>query len=283
MRQIQSLFKFVSLGLVVVLLTGGSAQAQQSGAELFAQHCVACHSVGEGVVKVGPDLGGLAGRRTEEWALSFIKDSAALSASGDADAKALLAQFPVKMEAFAAKLSDEEILSILAYLPEAEAAGGARGPSPIDTATEEDFKLGKELFTGETRFENGGASCQSCHQVAGAGIMGGGSLAKDLTRSADRIGGDSVFATVKSLSYPLMAQAYADKALTDEEIFAVVAFIEKQSKDNVEEDSGLLGVGFLFSGLIGCAILIGIYSLIWKGRKRGCVYDEIHARQLGAE
>ncbi len=279
MRQIQSLLKFVSLGLAVVLLSGSSAQAQKSGQELYML-CSACHKVGSD--HLGPDLAGISERRTEEWLLAFIRNAPEVVSSGDPIAVELLEKFKPNVMP-ASNYTDSEIRTLLEYIAELEAGGGGKGPSPLDTATQEHFDLGKELFTGETRFENGGASCQSCHQVAGAGIMGGGSLAKDLTRSADRIGGDSVFATVKSLSYPLMAQAYADKALTDDEIFAVVAFIEKQSQDNVEEDSGLLGVGFLFSGLLGCAILIAIYSLIWKGRKRGCVYDEIHARQLGAE
>ncbi len=277
MRQIQSLFKFVSLGLVVVLLTGGSARAQEkTGAEIFAT-CAGCHQIGKDAI--GPDLAGVSERRTEEWLLKFIRNSGEVIASGDPVAVELFEKFK-KVPMPPTTWSDDEIRGVLAHIAELEAAGGGSGPSPIDTATEEDFKLGKELFTGETRFENGGASCQSCHQVAGAGIMGGGSLARDLTRVADRMPGASVLANVKSPGFPLMAQAYADKPLTPGEIFAVVAFIEKQSQDNVEEDSGLLGVGFLFSGILGCAVLIAIYSLIWKGRKRGCVYDEIHARQL---
>ncbi len=281
MRQIQSLFKFVSLGLVVVLLTGGSARAQdKTGAELFVS-CIGCHTVGEGV-RLGPDLAGVNTRRTEEWLIPFIKDAQAVLASGDEIAVELFETYkPHVMTPNA--FTDDQVLLVLAHIAELEAAGGGSGPSPIETATPEQIETGRGLFTGEIRFENRGASCQSCHQVAGAGIMGGGSLARDLTRAGDRLKGSGVWATVKSPSFPLMAQAYADKPLTKEEAFAVTAFIEKQSLDNVEEDSGLLGVGFLFSGILGCAVLIAIYSLIWKGRKRGCVYDEIHARQLGAE
>lgn len=283
MRHIHTLFKFVSIGLVAALLTGNPAQAQKTAGENFAV-CAACHKVGGGRL-IGPDLAGVTERRSEEWLLSFIRDSAAFIKSGDADAVAIFeeyAKFPMPPN----PLTDAEIRAVLAHIVELESSGGSgapSGPTPIETATEEDFELGRAIFTGETRLENGGASCQSCHQVTGVGTMGGGNLAVDLTRVVSRMGGAGALAIVSSPPFPMMTQAYADKPLTDKEVFAVVAFLEKTDRDQVAEASGMAGIGFLFTGLIGCAILIGIYSLLWKGRKRGCVYDEIHARQLGTE
>ncbi len=280
MRQFQNLIKFVSIGLMAALLTGSTAQAQTSGKDIFVS-CSACHKIGSDAV--GPDLAGVTRRRSEEWLLKFIKDSPAVVASGDPVAVELFEKFN-RVPMPPTTWTDDEIRGVLAYIEELEAAGpGAKLPSPIDTATQEEIDLGERLFTGETRFAKGAASCQTCHQVAGVGTLGGGSLAVDLTRAGDRIGGAGIYGNVKAPSYPLMAQAYADKPLTEDEVFAVTAFLEKINASNTPENQGPAGIAFLISGLAVCAVLIILYSLIWRGRKRGCVYDEIHARQLRSE
>jgi len=56
--------------------------------------------------------------------------------------------------------------------------------------TVEDMILGRELFSGVRRLENGGPSCISCHNVRNDSIVSGGSLAKDLTDSFNRLGKD---------------------------------------------------------------------------------------------
>lgn len=111
------------------LLAGAAAAApapspmQKSGA-LFELKCAKCHTIGGGR-RVGPDLRGLAMRRTPEWALGFImRPGAALDS--DPVAMALLKEFNgVRMEE--THLSRPEAEGILSYI---ETAGAAPLPSP---------------------------------------------------------------------------------------------------------------------------------------------------------
>jgi mono/diheme cytochrome c family protein len=91
----------------------GGALAEK-GKKLFKANCAACHSVGENVV-VGPGLAGISEKRTKEWLHKWIKNSADLIASGDADAKAVFEEYK-KLPMPAQAVNDEDIDAILAYI-----------------------------------------------------------------------------------------------------------------------------------------------------------------------
>ncbi|WP_299709359.1 c-type cytochrome [uncultured Pontibacter sp.] len=92
-----------------------------AGESLYKNNCVVCHSVGSDVV-VGPGLKGINERRAQPWLISWIKNSQALIASGDKDAIAIYNQFNKQaMPSF--NFSDDEIVSMLAYIKSAESAG----------------------------------------------------------------------------------------------------------------------------------------------------------------
>lgn len=136
-----------------------------SGQEIFDSKCKVCHSITSKKL-LGPGLGGVNDRRTEEWLISWIKDSKALIASGDADAKAIYEEYAMDMQAFP-DLSDDDIKGILAYIKDngsvdaagggdvassgGAAAGGAdSGGSPMNT---EIFILGRD-FLNRCRYHN---------------------------------------------------------------------------------------------------------------------------------
>ena len=52
------------------------------------------------------------------------------------------------------------------------------------------IRQGQELFLGVTRFSAGGPSCNACHNVINDAVIGGGTLAMDLTESFGRLGAE---------------------------------------------------------------------------------------------
>ncbi len=107
--------------------------AVEQGRTLFTTNCTVCHAISEQVV--GPALAGVSERHTTPWLVQFIQNSQKLIQSGDAEAVKVYNQFnKMQMPSFD-YFSEEEVLSILAYIEneskapaqtEAEtAAGGA--------------------------------------------------------------------------------------------------------------------------------------------------------------
>ncbi|MCP9198684.1 c-type cytochrome [Gramella sp. GC03-9] len=95
-----------------------------AGKELFNSLCAACHKPYSN--SIGPALHGVTDRRDRDWLNSWIKNSAALIASGDEQANAIYNEWnQTAMPAFP-QLSDSDIGDILAYVeqpkPEAPAA-----------------------------------------------------------------------------------------------------------------------------------------------------------------
>jgi cytochrome c oxidase subunit 2 len=108
------LFFVVSAGIIPV-----NVYAQPSGQELFANNCASCHKIDKPMV--GPALGGIDKRRDEAWLLKWIRNSAAVIASGDQYAVDLYNNYnKTPMPAY--DWSDEEIKSVLAYIKEEEKA-----------------------------------------------------------------------------------------------------------------------------------------------------------------
>ncbi len=85
-----------------------------AGKELFNSLCAACHKPYSN--SIGPALNGVTERRDMEWIYSWIKNSAAMIASGDAQANEIFNEWgQTAMPAFP-QLSNNEIDNILAYV-----------------------------------------------------------------------------------------------------------------------------------------------------------------------
>ena len=83
------------------------------GKKLFQTNCAACHKLDKKLI--GPALGNIAKKRTEEWLIAWIKDNNALRASGDQQAIDIFEEYNgMPMTAFP-QLSDEDISAIIAY------------------------------------------------------------------------------------------------------------------------------------------------------------------------
>jgi mono/diheme cytochrome c family protein len=194
---------------------------------MFAKKCGSCHTLGEGD-KTGPDLLGVTKRRDQKWLTTFIRTPGAVIDSGDATANELLGKFKgVRMGD--QTLSDEELTGLLGYVDECTTKGGcklAMGPvKPARDATPADVAAGRALFEGSAPLAAGGPPCISCHNVRGVGLLGGGTLAKDLTHAFARLGEQGTTSALASTPFPLMNSVYVAQPLRDAEAFKIKAFM----------------------------------------------------------
>jgi mono/diheme cytochrome c family protein len=272
----------------ITLSNPASGQIANSGKEIFSTVCVACHTVGEGK-RVGPDLAGVHERHTEEWMIDFIRSSQTVIKSGDPVAVALAEEFPgIVMPDN--PLSNDQIRSVLAYVRELESGATAAGiPSsqpaaePEREVTEKDIRMGQELFQGKIRFAERGAACNSCHHVKNDAIIGGGILAKELTSVFSTMGGGGVRAILGQPPFAVMEQAYRDKPLTDDEVHSLVAFLQHADEQQSFQQPLDYGIRLAGAGSVGTALLLGVYALIFRRRKRASVNQAIYDRQVKSE
>lgn len=267
--------------LVLALSWGASTLSAQSGEATFKSTCSACHSIGEGK-RVGPDLKGVNERRTEAWLLNFIKSPQKMIGS-DPDAKALSADYPMVMPDQA--LSDAQIKEVLTFIAGSASAPVAKADSNVvpqrasAEATIAEINSGRDLFTGAVSMTNGGASCLSCHNVNYTGVVPGGLLAKDLTEAYVRVGEDAgLMAILGSPPFPAMQQAYADHKLTEQEVFALTAFLNKVNTDKAGQIAQ--SNPLLLGGAAGVVVIFGMIFLLWSKRKTSTVKRAIYKRQV---
>jgi len=267
------------------MLLPATGWTQASGEQLFQAKCAACHTIGGGRL-VGPDLAGVTDKRTPAWLENFVQSSQSLVTSGDADAVALFEEFSgIVMPDF--PLPEDQITQILGYI-ETKSSGSDQvaeqsapaEPAPIEPAAMEDVLMGQNLFQGTTRFENNGPTCNSCHDVKNDAVIGGGILAAELTNVFSKIGGSGVGAILGQAPFPVMQAAYRDAVLTKDEISYLVAFLQDADEKHLLQQPRDYGVGLFISGAVGAGIIYLFFAFLWRGRKRGSVYQGIYDRQI---
>jgi len=263
---------------LAVALTSSTASAQD-GRALFDGICKACHTIGGGTL-VGPDLAGITERRSEEWLIPFIQSTETVIASGDETAVALFAEFN-QLPMPDVPYSADEVRAVLAYI---ETGGAGTGVSfPDRPATPEEIEWGRGLFQGTTRLINHGPACNSCHHVRNDAVIGGGVLAKELTTVFSRMGRNGVGSILGSAPFPVMEAAYADRPVTDEEAFAIVAFLEEADAQQAFQQPADYGVKLLQGGFGGFAVLMVLYGVLWRRRKQRSVNQGIYDRQVKSQ
>lgn len=95
------------------LATAIPAGDVSQGQTLFNARCSACHTIGGGK-KAGPDLQGVASRRSRDWLIAFITAPDQVIASGDPTASQLVKEYGMPMPNVGVTRSDAE--AILAYI-----------------------------------------------------------------------------------------------------------------------------------------------------------------------
>ena len=274
-----------SVFILVCLILPSMSSAVQPGESEFNTTCIACHTIGDGR-RVGPDLAGIADKRSDDWLFSFIKSSQAMIDSGDADAVAIAEEYqgllmPDTM------MSDDQLWDIVSYLKGSDGEAAAAEPAAevaeaavAEPASEEDILTGQQLFQGETRFANGGAACNACHDVRNDAVIGGGILAAELTTVFSKMGREGVTAILGKSPFPVMQAACEEKELTEGEVRALVAFLEFADSEEYNQLPRDYGIGLFLSGTVGAGILFAIFGITWRDRKVGSVNKAIYDRQI---
>ncbi len=203
-----------------------NAQTADEGKSIFDAKCAACHTIGGGAL-VGPDLEGVTTRREADWLARWIAEPDVMLAEGDPIAAQLLSDFNgVPMPNLA--LTDAEVASVIVYLDTSLDTPAAEDPTPVAVVVAlqpGDSSVGKSLFEGSNRFENGGPPCLACHSIAGIGALGGGALGPDLTGAYDKYGSDGITSILATTPFQTMAPIFGDRPLTEQEQIHLAEFL----------------------------------------------------------
>jgi cytochrome c2 len=271
--------RLIGAALAAALCAASAAQAQD-GKALFDAKCSVCHNIGGGP-KVGPDLKGIVAKRGNDGTVAVILDPA------KAGLKPAMPNLGVPKK---------DVEAIVAYLDQAQEAAGAAAASkqsappsaqtakePEATGTPAEIQLGGDLFEGKMRFANGGPSCNACHHVASDAHLGGGVLAAELTLVFSRMGKQGLSAVIAGNPFPVMQAAYAGKEFSDKEINALVGFLQHVDQEHARQMPREWGWRMFSAGTGGVIVLLGIFTLAGRGRKKRCVNQDIYDRQIKSE
>lgn len=242
---------------------------------LFGKRCGSCHTIGDGD-RTGPDLLGVTKRRKREWIAGFVRNPGAAIDGGDPVASELFAKFKnVKMPE--QQLSDEDLAGLFAYFDDCIAKGGCKlalgKVKHASEATAQEIEFGRLLFEGRRPLLHEGPACISCHNVRGTGLVGGGTLAKDLTFAYARLGDAGVSGALETTPFPLMKDIYPTKQLQPNEAYALKAFLAATARDGTPPRQN---PNFVYLGLFGWFVALGTIGAAWQNRLRGVRAGIVH-------
>lgn len=254
-----------------------NASSQNIGETTFKQTCAACHTIGKGRL-VGPDLANADQRLSEDWIIKFVKSSRSVIESGDEYADSLFRAFNQVAMPDQPTLTDEQIREIIAYIKENSSASATT--TSVAANVPGNIQRGQDLFVGNIRFANNGPACNSCHNVTMKGFTSGGALAKDLTQAVTRLSADGVKGIITGMPFPQMKQSYNNKALTEQEINDITAFLKQADEIAETQAASNIGKSMLWGGIAGAVVLLILFSFFWIKRKQRTVNYSIYKRQI---
>lgn len=250
----------------ISLAAAPAGSSPEEGEKLFQQMCATCHTIGGGKL-VGPDLNGVTARRDRDWLLRFVKAPDKMFAEGDPIATQLLQEFDhIQMPNLG--LTDQQVEALIAYLE--TQAGKAPAPQPAQAALPPgDADIGRALFIGSSRLQNGGPPCMACHSVGGIGALGGGALGPDLTQAFNKYNGETGLAAfLGGVPTPTMNAIWSQRPLTPQERAHLISFLRaasvSQRAPQVLDQLALLAAG-------GVVVLLALAHLFWRRRLSGGV------------
>ena len=259
------------MGIAALLwcVTTATVQAQEA-ADFFRQNCVSCHTIGGGRL-TGPDLKNVEGQQEREWLVRFMMNPQAVVNQGDPYAQKLVEEARgVVMPQIVGMTREraESLLDLIAAeskLESSQFGGTAISDAPF---TPEEISQGRRLFLGEQRLANGGPPCISCHTAKHLGGLSGGRLGPDLSRVYERLEGrKNLAAWLGAPATAVMAPIFKKHSIKQEEVLALVAYLEDQTAKG-GEDMSVGGLTFLLIGLGGSGLALVAFDLAWRRRFR---------------
>ena len=295
--KMKEIIGFFALSILVACGGGETSQEETgNGEKLFKEKgCAACHTIGGGKL-VGPDLSNVLDRRTEEEIIKFVKNPADFDVTlmapqdvTDSEIKAILtyikSKSPQTNETNAEEVNKKES-SASEETPEEEVKekeNDISNKEKEDTNEEEEdvvsmVKAGELLFEGTKRFENGGPSCISCHNVDYDHMMQGGLLAPDLTQSYSLLK-DGIRGFLSSPP-KAMGPAYENNPITEQEKEQLIAFLKDASDKRIYQHHGEKESLFFYFAMVGFMTILFLIFFLWFRRKKSGVKDDIYNRQI---
>jgi len=88
------------------------------------------------------------------------------------------------------------------------------------------IQIGRGLFSGSIRLNNGGPGCITCHHVTDDILPPGALIAPDLTNVYSRLDEKTIIKYATTPYHPTMQEAYNTKMVTEEEVALLISFFE---------------------------------------------------------
>ena len=264
--------------LLITMAVLTAPMLAQEPAAYFKQNCANCHTVGGGRL-AGPDLKDVAQRRDRTWLAQWLQDPKQVLDSGDPYAQRLLQDSRGVVMPTPAGMNPQlasgliDLLETESKLPRSQFAGVQISDRPF---TPQDVALGMAFYTGERRLANGGPACISCHTMKGMTGLHGGRLGPDLTLVYERLQGrKGLAAWLAAPASPTMAPVFKSTSMSAEEIFALTALFENETKSRGQDDQTAL-LNFFLLGLSGAVVGLVTLDRIFKKRLTGVRRQIVH-------
>ncbi|MBI4315548.1 MAG: cytochrome c [Chloroflexi bacterium] len=246
------------VGVAAAAFAAPPSQSASDGEAIFKTKCTACHTIGAGKL-VGPDLDGVTTRRDKQWLTDWILAPDKMIAAKDPTAIQLLQEYNnVPMPNYG--LTDAQVAALITYM---ESAQGTVVTKPTQALPQGDPAIGRALFTGTRRLQNGGPPCMGCHSVAGLGALGGGALGPDLTPAFNKYGDAGLANFLNTVPTITMNAVWTRQPLAANEQADLWAFLKQAS---VSERPADTIVQLTVLAVVGGAVLTVIAHLYWRKR-----------------
>lgn len=254
---------------VLASCLGTSAVRAQDTPQYFRQNCKSCHSIGGTSVLTGPDLKDVTKRKDRAWLSAFIANPKSVIDSGDPYAAKIYEESRKVMMPTLPGLTKERLENLLdlieaeSKLEESQFKGLKISTKPFTAA---DRALGREIFLGRVRLQEGGTSCISCHSMHDTPALGGGRLGPDLTNIYERLKSrEALSAWLSAPGTETMLPIFKNHPMKEDEIHALAAYFEASAGQSPSEPTANR-VAFLLIGLASAAALVFGFDAIWKHR-----------------
>ncbi len=237
-------------GICLALSTGAWGQVEEppepdAAAQVFAQKCIGCHTLGGGPLS-GPDLIGVAGRPRADLEAAIIR-----------------------MEKSVGPMTEAEVALLADLLQSPDAASRVeaehRRASAAEAATLEpaDAAVGRALFHGTQPLARGGLACAACHRAEGRG----GTLAVPLEDAFQRMGYASLVSASEQPAFPAMKAVYAPRPVTKQEAVHIVKYLESLPPEPAPARSHPAG----WAGAVGALGALAAVGMVYRHRPGGTV------------
>lgn len=250
----------------------------QEPAAFFKQNCMSCHTVGGGRL-AGPDLKDVTQRRDKAWLANWLQNPKVVIDAGDPYAQKLVQDARGVVMPQVAGMNPQlagalvDLLEAESKLPRSQFAGVQISDRPF---TPQDAALGAALFTGEKRLANGGPPCISCHTIKTLTGLHGGRLGPDLTLVYERLQGrKGLGAWLAAPGSPTMSPVFRTASINSDEIFALTALFESETKNRGADDQTPL-LNFFLLGMGGAVVGLVTFDRVWKQRLTGVRRQIVH-------